>query len=150
MPSYTGSTITYTCEFCGRSNTKRERKDLKYRFCDKVCNGKSLVVGFNKRDRAGSKNPVWKGGRKSNGQGYILIYKPDHPYHNDHKNIYVFEHRLVMEKKLGRHLTKGEIVHHLNHKRDDNRPENLELFSSNSEHLKKYHNIPWNKGKKIK
>tara|TARA_R110000823_G_C15659719_1_gene471932 strand:+ start:52 stop:576 length:525 start_codon:yes stop_codon:yes gene_type:complete len=39
------------------------------------------------------------------------------------------EHRVVMEMIVGRRLSKGEVVHHINHNRSDNHPENLQLMS---------------------
>lgn len=60
--------------------------------------------------------------------GYRMLYMPDHP--NAYRNGRVLEHHVVMSEILGRPLRKGESVHHLNGVRDDNRPENLELWAS--------------------
>ena len=83
--------------------------------------------------RMGIKNSHWRGGKSRHSLGYILIYVPDHP----HKIMrgYVLEHRLVMEKSLGRYLRPQEVVHHINKNHRDNRIENLMLFKNNSAHL---------------
>lgn len=73
----------------------------------------------------GENNAKWKGGRHEKG-GYAYKYAPNHP--NAVKGRYVCEHRLVMEEKLGRYLLPSENVHHINGIRNDNRPENLELW----------------------
>jgi hypothetical protein len=73
----------------------------------------------------------WKGGRKITWSGYIRVLKPEHPYCDSQG--YVLEHRLVMEKYLGRYLTKEENIHHINENRKDNRIENLQIVS-NKEH----------------
>ena len=75
-------------------------------------------------------SPNWHGGRQRTAKGYILVYVPDHPSRVGRPTgrAYVFEQRLVMERMLGRPLLRTEHVHHLNGIRDDNRPENLELW----------------------
>ena len=81
----------------------------------------------------GEKAPNWQGGRRRI-NGCIYIYKPSHPY--AHKRGYVAEHRLMMEKKIGRLLKPNEIVHHKNEIKIDNCPENLYLCKNHSEHTK--------------
>ncbi|WP_243259146.1 HNH endonuclease signature motif containing protein [Clostridium sp. 'deep sea'] len=44
------------------------------------------------------------------------------------------EHRVVAEKKLGRKLRKGEVVHHIDGDKLNNSPDNLMVFSSQEEH----------------
>jgi hypothetical protein len=67
------------------------------------------------------------GHKKKRKDGYIAIYFPDHPKSNKEK--YIMEHDLIMECYIGRWLKEDEIVHHINHKRDDNRIENLKLMT---------------------
>mgnify|MGYP002347073156 FL=1 len=53
----------------------------------------------------------------------------------------VMQHRLVMEQVIGRPLTPDERVHHRNGKRDDNRPENLELWTGVGSSKKDPHGV---------
>lgn len=80
-----------------------------------------MCVPCNGKRQTGSGNASWKGGMVYHKKGYIMIRTPGRNY--------VFEHVLVMENFLGRELIKGENVHHLNGVRDDNRLENLELWT---------------------
>lgn len=89
----------------------------------------------NRHSQVGNKNANWKGGRFHSSNGYIWTYTPDHP--NASKvspKGYILEHRLVMEKKIGRYLTKKEVVHHINSVRDDNSLENL-VLTTNSDNI---------------
>lgn len=98
---------------------------------DNLTNGSCRSCGCLKRDarvqQNGENHPCYKGGRITNGNGYVEIRDPSHP--NAFKTGYVLEHVAVMSKEIGRPLHKGETVHHRNGKRDDNRAENLELWA---------------------
>lgn len=63
-----------------------------------------------------------------NSSGYVMVYAPDHP--NAQKSGRCAEHTLAMSEHLGRALLPHENVHHKNGVRDDNRLENLELWST--------------------
>ncbi len=86
-----------------------------------------FVAGHHNRIRKGELAPRWKGGRYKMGSGYIAAYDSDRETH-------ILEHRLIMERKLGRELAYEEHVHHINGIKDDNRLENLELLSQR-EHM---------------
>jgi hypothetical protein len=48
------------------------------------------------------------------------------------------EHRTVAEAKLGRPLLPGEVVHHTDHDKRNNHPDNLMIFASQADHAR-YH-----------
>ena len=108
--------ITCHKEFKGYISQKRK-------FCSKSC--------------ANSHNHnKFKGGRCI-AHGYVLILYRKHPFADTRG--YIREHRLIMEKSLGRYLHPKEVVHHINHIRNDNRIENLQLIANQKDHMIIYH-----------
>lgn len=94
------------------------------RFCSRKCESASRI----KRPLAREYN-----GRPAalDNAGYVRVFEPSHP--KAMNGGWAFEHRLIVEKQLGRQLAPDEHVHHVNGKKDDNRPENLVVLG-HSEH----------------
>ena len=126
------------CLFCGKELEIRPcdiKKGLG-KYCNKKCFGKSEKgkkftiehrknMSENHRTKHGFKSGHYKGGKYKNSQGYIMILIPTHPQANNQG--YVREHRIILEKKIGRYLHRWEISHHKNRIKNDNKPENLRL-----------------------
>ena len=90
-------------------------------------NFKSHPVGDGRAERS----PHWRGGLyKENGYRRI---------NQGRGHGYKLEHRIIVEKIIGRPLARKEVIHHINFNRSDNHPNNLYLFPSNSEHMLYHH-----------
>jgi len=78
--------------------------------------------------------PGWAGGVKI-ANGYAYARTPEHPNGSKYGG-YVAVHRLVVEKEIGRYLTREEVVDHIDGDVANNHPDNLRLFPNNAEHLR--------------
>ncbi len=85
--------------------------------------------GFTRKGTRNKTHPI----RKSK-EGYVWLFEPEHPLAI--KQGYVLEHRKVVWD-AGIQVKKGDVVHHKNNVKDDNKLENL-LVCSNSEHTKQH------------
>jgi hypothetical protein len=96
----------------------------------RVLASKREDVNWALRSISGENNPNYGGGKYVDDKGYVRILDQDHPF-----NIkgYVYEHRAVLEKYLGRHVQPWETVHHINEIKSDNRLNNL-FLCTHSEH----------------
>lgn len=96
------------------------------RFCSRECMG----IGSTKRYAGFDHN-----GRPAivDFWGYVRVWEPNHP---NAMHGRVREHRLVVEKALGRYLTTDEQVDHINRIKTDNRLENLQVLSASDHSIK--------------
>ena len=98
-------------------------------------NGIKVIIRYDNAPR-GEKSGAWKGGIRHLGNGYKSFHKPEH--HLARGDGWVLEHRAVMEKKLGRNLLKGEVVHHKDGNIENNDIDNLDIYKNNGEHRKEH------------
>lgn len=113
--------IERACYFCGTKfkiwpSALKQRKDKKRIACSRKCRDSHLSRWIDNK-------------RYKTTHGYIMIMKDGVPKSSKFADM-IYEHRAIAERILGRKLTSTEEVHHLNGKRNDNRPKNLIVVES--------------------
>jgi hypothetical protein len=141
LDKYRTKRVKVTCNYCKKEKEVVFSRRARKHYCNKICLGKGLLginlSGFFKKGNTKEKCINYKEGKQVC-NGYITVLDHNHP--NRSKKNYVYEHRVVMEKHIGRLLTEKEVVHHIDFNKKNNDISNLMLFENDSEH-KKYHNV---------
>lgn len=127
------NTVECVCRTCG----KKFQRNLSAVRGNTYCSEKCKYEGFVGRQQPkGLHSPNWVGDKVVK---YRMVKCPDKFKSMSNCVGKVTLHRLIVAEEIGRPLKAREAVHHVDGNIANNSPSNLELYSSNSDHLKSHH-----------
>lgn len=129
------------CDACGCSFMRYPSVIREHNFCSRECAKtftSSRMSDYNRNDNVKNTSEGW-----SDEQREAVRHREQKNKGPCGKNTYPKEHgrhahRVAAEKKIGRKLKPGEVVHHIDGDKHNNDPENLIVFKNQQEHVK-YH-----------